>query len=374
MARLRFGLIGTGFIGRMHAIALHAVGAVFDDIEAPLCTWLADANDELARKAAADLRFEHGTGDWRELVTHPDVDVVDICTPNYLHQEMALAALEAGKHVYCEKPLALTPGQADELAAAAARAGVCHAVGFNFVRNPILRHARAMIEAGELGVVHGFTGRNLEDYMADPAVPHSWRCERRLAGSGALADLGSHLINLAHFLIGDIARVQASLSTIHDTRVPRGGGAALPVENEDVALVLVEFVSGATGTFNISRVATGYKSGLGFTITGTRGTLEFDQERMNELRFYSADDRSGRRGFRTLLTGPEHPDYARFCPAPGHGLGINDLKILEIHELIRAIQAGQPVWPDFAEGARVQRLMAAIERSHATRTWVDTAR
>src|SRR5688572_18002337 len=209
MARLRFGLIGTGFIGRMHAIALHAVGTVFDDIEPPLCTWLADASDELARQAAADLKFEHATGDWRELVQRPDVDVVDICTPNYLHREMALATIAAGKHVYCEKPLALTPEEADEIATAAERAGVCNSIGFNFVRNPILRHAREMIDAGELGTVHTFSGRNLEDYMGDAAVPHGWRCERRFAGSGALADLGSHLINLAHFLIGDIARVQA---------------------------------------------------------------------------------------------------------------------------------------------------------------------
>jgi predicted dehydrogenase len=374
MARLRFGLIGTGFIGRMHAIALHAVGPVFDDIEAPLCTWLADANDALARKAAADLKFDNATGDWRELVKRPDVDVVDICTPNYLHREMALATIAAGKHVYCEKPLALTCEEADEIATAAERAGVCNSIGFNFVRNPILRHAREMIEAGELGTIHTFSGRNLEDYMGDAAVPHGWRCERRFAGSGALADLGSHLINLAHFLIGDIARVQASLNTVYRERTPRGGGRPLPVENEDVALVLVGFASGATGSFNISRIATGYKSGLGFTITGTRGALEFDQERMNELRFYSANDPSGRRGFRTILTGPEHPDYARFCPAPGHGLGINDLKILEIHELIRAIESGRPIWPDFREGARVQRLMAAIEQSHEARSWVETAR
>jgi predicted dehydrogenase len=358
----------------MHAIALHAVGTVFDDIEAPLCTWLADASEELARKAAADLKFDKATGDWRRLVREPDVDVVDICTPNYLHREMALATIAAGKHVYCEKPLALTPEEADEVADVAERAGVCNSIGFNFVRNPILRHAREMIEGGELGTIHGFSGRNLEDYMGDAAVPYGWRCERRLAGSGALADLGSHLINLAHFLVGDIARVQASLNTVFRERTPRGGNRPLPVENEDVAHVLVEFASGATGSFNISRIATGYKSGLGFTITGTRGTLEFDQERMNELRFYSASDPGGRRGFRTILTGPEHFDYSRFCPAPGHGLGINDLKILEIHELIRAIESGRPAWPDFREGARVQRLMAAIEQSHATRSWVETPR
>jgi predicted dehydrogenase len=374
MARLRFGLIGTGFIGRSHAIALNSVGAVFDDIEAPVCTWLADATDELARKGAADLGFANWTADWRRLVTQPDVDVVDICTPNYLHREMALAAIAAGKHVYCEKPLANTAAEAAEIARAAQRAGVCHAIGFNFVRNPILRYAKALIEAGELGEIHGFSGRNCEDYMGDAAVPYGWRCQRRLAGSGALADLGSHLINLAHFMIGDVARVQGSLKTVHKTRVERSTGRALPVENEDIALVLLEFASGATGTFNISRVATGYKSGLAFTVTGTRGTLDFDQERMNELRFYSAGDPGGSRGFRTILTGPEHFDYSRFCPAPGHGLGINDLKVLEIHELIRAIEAGRPIWPDFAEGERVQRIMEAIEQSHAERAWIEIAR
>jgi predicted dehydrogenase len=369
---LRFGLIGTGFIGRMHAIALAGVGSVFDDIEAPVCELLADASPQQARAAAAALRFRRSTGDWRELVSDPAVDVVDICTPNHLHYEMALAAIAAGKHVYCEKPLALTAAEAGELARAATTAGVRHAVGFNYMRNPMMGVARDIVASGELGHVHGFAGRYVEDYMSDPAVPWSWRCQRALAGAGALADLGSHLINAAHFVLGHpTERVLGALRTVHATRIDRATGSAQRVENEDVAEVLIEFANGATGTMDVSRIATGYKCGLAFRVTGSRGTLEFDQERMNELRVYDARDPAGRRGFRTILAGPEHGDYGRFCPAPGNGLGINDLKVIELHDLLRGIETGARIWPDFDEGWRVQRVMEAIEQSHDARAWVE---
>ncbi len=192
----------------------------------------------------------------------------------------------------------------------------------------------------------GFSGRYFEDYMADPAVPHSWRCERRLAGAGALADLGSHLIDMAEILLGPIESVFADLETVHAKRRVPATGEMLPVENEDIARGLVRFARGVGGSFEISRVATGYKCGLAFTVFGSHGSLAFDQERMNELRLYSAPPTPpGRRGFRTILAGPEHPDYAHFCPAPGHGLGINDLKVIEARNLLRAIarrHAGAP--------------------------------
>lgn len=371
MTRLKFGLIGSGFIGRAHAIALNAVGAVFPEIEAPVCEVLADGSAERAKSAAAALGFARSTGDWRELIADPRVDVVDICTPNHLHREMALAAIAAGKHVYCEKPLANTASEAREIAAAAEVAGVHHYIGFNYMCNPMIRAARELLSAGEIGDVIGFRGRYLEDYMSDPAVPHSWRCERRLAGAGALADLGSHLINLGHFLIGDIARVMGTLQTVHTHRRETASGALRPVENEDVASALVEFANGVNGTFEISRIAAGYKCGLSFRVFGTRGSVSFDQERMNELRVYTDGDVPGRRGFRTILAGPEHPDYAHFCPAPGHGLGYNDLKIIEVRNVIRAIAEDEPAWPDFREGYRVQRVMEAIEASHATRAWTE---
>jgi predicted dehydrogenase len=369
MKTYRVGLIGSGFIGRAHAIALQEVGAVFPDVAAPACEILADRDAAQAAKSAAAMGFARSTGDWRELVADLTVDIVDICSPNYLHREMALAAIAAGKHVWCEKPLALDAAEAQEVASAAAHAGVVHLIGFNYSQNPLIRLAQSMIAAGELGKVLGFSGRYFEDYMADPAVPHSWRCERKLAGAGALADLGSHLVDMAEILLGPIDSVLATLETVHAQRRVPATGEMRSVENEDTARALVRFARGCGGSFEISRVATGFKCGLAFTVFGSNGSLSFDQERMNELRHYSAADAPGRRGFRTILAGPEHPDYAHFCPAPGHGLGINDLKVIEARNLLRAIADGAPARPGFDVGLRVQRVMDAMERSHGSGTW-----
>ncbi len=376
MGAIRFGLIGSGFMGRAHSIALHSVAATFGADYAVDCVSLADATPERAREAAASLGFARSTGDWRELIADPRIDVVDICTPNHLHAEMALAALAAGKHVYCEKPLALDMKESAAVAEAARRAGVVNGIGFNYICNPMVQAARDMIRAGEIGEVVSFTGRYVEDYMCDPRTPFTWRCERRLAGSGALADLGSHLINMSHVLLGPISRVNGVIRTVHKQRTETATGKVRQVENEDIASALVEFASGVQGTMEISRVAAGYKCGLTVQVVGSRGTLEFNQERMNELRLYRADDATGSRGFRTILAGPEHPEYGAFCPAPGHGLGINDLKVIEVRNLLRAIRTGTPASPDFAEGLRVQQVMTAIEAAAASGSWtsVDSVR
>lgn len=368
---LGFGLIGTGFMGRAHAIALRAVASVFPEVRVPRCVVVADTNAARAEEAARQLRFERHTDDWRSLLDDPSIGAINICTPNYLHHEMALAALKAGKHVYCEKPLALNVAQAREMADAAGSAGVAQILGFNYVTNPLIRLAREIVDSGEIGDPIGFAGRYLEDYMASPDVPHSWRCERRYAGAGALADLGSHLVNLLHVVLGRPRRVLGSTWTVISERLEPKSGKWLPVENEDVAAAHLEIESGIPATFEISRVATGYKCGLQFEVFGSRGSLRFDQERMNELRFYRGDDVRGRRGFRTILAGPEHADYARFCPAPGHGLGINDLKIIEVRNFLNAVQTGTPAFPGFDEGLRVQQVMAAIETSAAEKSWVD---
>lgn len=370
MAKLGFGLIGSGFMGRAHAIALHAVGAVFDEIEAPACVCIADQDDARASRAARELGFDRGTADWSSMLADPDIDVIDICTPNYLHFDMALATLEAGKHVYCEKPLALDVAQAAELAGVASRSPVVHAVGLNYTTNPLIQTAREIVASGEIGEAVHFSGSYFEDTMASPDVPWSWRCERRLAGAGALADLGSHLINMLHFLLGNPKRLLGDVHTVIAARRDPVSGAMRTVENEDYARALVELESGLPATLQTSRVATGYKCGLRFEIFGTRGSLGFDQERMNELRLYTSDQAAGRAGFKTVLAGPAHADYARFCPAPGHGLGINDLKVIEIRNLVRAIERGENFYPDFAEGLLVQQVMAAIEQSSQERAWV----
>ena len=372
VTNLRFGLLGTGFMGKAHAIALRSVGTVFPDVNTPELACLVDSDSGRAKRDARAWGFARHSDDWRSACTDDEIDVIDICTPNHLHKDMALAAAAAGKHIYCEKPLGLSGAEALEICEAAESAGVRTAVGFNYICNPMLTLAREMIAAGEIGDVYNFRGSYQEDYLADPGAPFSWRCLRAQGGSGALNDLGTHLINMAEFLLGPISSVFGRLTTVYPQRIDPESGKTRDVENEDIAQVLVSFASGCAGTMEISRIATGRKCGLEFEIHGTNGSLEFDQERMNELRVYSSDDVKGRRGYRTILAGPEHADYGNFCPAPGHGLGINDLKVIEIRNLLRGIANDEPIYADFRNGWRVQSLIDAIDTSDDRREWIQT--
>lgn len=372
VTNLRFGLLGTGFMGKAHAIALRSVATVFPDVNAPELACLVDSDSGRAERDARAWGFARHSDDWRSVCDDADIDVIDICTPNHLHKDMALAAAAAGKHIYCEKPLGLSGAEALEICGAAESAGVRTAVGFNYICNPMLVLAREMIASGEIGDVYNFRGSYQEDYLGDPSAPFSWRCLRAQGGSGALNDLGTHLINMAEFLLGPIASVFGRLTTVYPQRIDPESGKTRNVENEDIAQVLVSFASGCAGTMEISRIATGRKCGLEFEIHGTNGSLEFDQERMNELRVYSSDDVKGRRGYRTILAGPEHADYGNFCPAPGHGLGINDLKVIELRNLLRGIANDEPIYADFRNGWRVQSLIDAIEISDKQCEWVKT--
>ena len=372
MTSLRFGLLGTGFMGKAHAIALRSVATVFPGVSAPVLSSLVDADADKAASDAKAWGFERSSDDWESVCNEPDIDVVDICTPNHLHKEMALAAAAAGKHIYCEKPIGLSGGEAHEIWQAAEAAGVRTAMGFNYTCNPMLELAREMIAGGEIGEVYNFRGSYQEDYLSNPQTPFSWRCLRSQGGSGALNDLGTHLFQMAEFLLGPIASVYGTLTTVFSQRRDVFSGELRDVENEDIAQVLVSFDSGCRGTMEISRIATGRKCGLVFEIHGTKGSLIFDQERMNELKVYLSSDAKGRRGHRTIMSGPEHGDYGSFCPAPGHGLGINDLKIIEVRNLIRGIADNTPVYADFLNGWRVQTIVDAIEQSHEHREWVQT--
>jgi predicted dehydrogenase len=381
----RIGLIGSGFMGKGHAMAYKLAPSVFEDLAVtPRLRLLADVDAELAERAARELGFEESTGEWRELVIHPEVDVVDITTPNHLHAEMALAAIAAGKHVYCEKPLALDAASARAMANAAAAAGVVTLVGFNYLKSPAALAAKRLIADGVLGQIWHFRGAFHQDALADPTQPFGWRFERALAGAGALGDLGAHVLALAHFLVGEITRVSALARTVIPERPEggagygyragaRAGGSMRQVENEDLLHALLVFEGGATGSFETSRVATGRKVHLTYEITGSRGSLAFDHERMNELQLYLADDPADRRGFRTVIMGPEHPYYGKFWPVAGCGLGFGDMKVIEIYELLQAVAQGKPASPDFAAGAAVQRVIDALLASAAEGQWVETA-
>lgn len=371
MRTLRIGLIGTGYMGKAHAIAYRNASAVFPLDTRIHCDLVAEINADLAATKAAELGFSRSTGNWEALVKDPDIDIVDICSPNFLHKKMALAAVAAGKHVYCEKPLALTSEDALEMTRAAETAGVKTLVGFNYPKNPTVQLAKEIIDSGEIGRVVHFRGTFNEDYLADANLPFSWRLKRGFSGAGTLGDMGSHLIQLAQHLVGPITEVCADLQTVHRQRpIPDQPGEFGTVENDDQVHLLARFAGGAMGTLESSRIAWGRKNGLWFEITGTRGSLVYDQERLSELQLFSADDRSDRQGFRRILTGPEHPDYGHFCVSPGHGLGYNDMKAVEVRDLVEGIITDRPLWPDFRAAYEVNRVMDAIEQSFAEHRWV----
>lgn len=362
------GVIGTGYMGACHAQALARVGHSFEPALRPELVAVADAAIAGAEAARDRFGFARATDDWRELLADPKIELVSIATPNVLHKEMALAALAAGKHVWCEKPLALTAADAKELAGAAASAGTTTLVGYNYLRSPAVAFARKLVEGGELGAVTQFRAIFDEDFMGPASFLFSWRCETALAGTGALGDMGSHLVNLAHFLVGPIAEVSAGLATAISERRD-AEGRLRQVENDDVSETLVRFANGALGHLGCSRIAWGRKNGLDFELYGRQGGLRFTQERFNEIQLFRPADRADDNGFRTILTGPPHPPFARFTPGWGHGIGFNDLKVIEAAHLLQAIADGTPAWPDFTEGWRVEAVIEAIARSAATRCW-----
>ncbi|MDT3378430.1 Gfo/Idh/MocA family oxidoreductase [Labrys neptuniae] len=368
--QLRIGLIGTGFMGKTHVFGFAAAQRVFDlDYDIVLHT-VADRSEELAAAAAQTLGFSTSSGDWKTLIADPDIDVIDITAPNALHKQMALAALAAGKHVYCEKPLATTAADAAEMAQAAQAAGVRTQVGFNYLCNPLFSLARDMIRGGELGEIRSYRGIHAEDYMADAESPFTFRHDP--AGGGALADLGSHALATAEFLLGPIERVQGDSVTVIASR-PDGKGGRRNVEVDDLGRAFLRFASGASGSLEASWIATGRKMQHDFEVYGTKGALIFSQERFNELHFFDTSDRQGRRGFRRIEAGPDHAPYGAFCVAPGHQLGFNDLKAIEISGFVDAIAGKRPEPFGFKAGHRIQSLVEAIQRSGLEGRWIDTS-
>jgi predicted dehydrogenase len=369
MKKLGIGIIGTGFMGKAHAFAYRAALAAFPDIPTPVLRSIADVDAVSAKKAALQYGFETSTGNWRDLINDPTVDVVSITTPNSLHKEMAMAAIAAGKHVHCEKPLSPSVADSLEMMRAAEAKGLHTQVGFNYIKNPMLKLARQMIDAGELGEITGFRGIHAEDYMHDPQSPWTWRIDPS-GGPGVIADLGSHIIGMARFLLGDIAEVNADVRTVITERpAQRGATEMKPVLVDDVARILVHFGRGCGGTIEANWIQTGRKMQLGFELTGEKGSLVFNQERFNELHFYRAGGDPKTSGFTKIESGPQHQPYGSFCVAGGHGLGFNDLKTIEMAEFLGAIGSGIKSGPDFREACEIQKVVDAAILSSKTRSW-----
>jgi predicted dehydrogenase len=368
---LNLALVGAGFIGRSHALAIHAVNRTFPDVPlqaVPLI--LAELDARRAEEAAGRLGFQSWTANWEEAVDR--ADAVILATPSFMHMPIARRTLEQGKPLLCEKPVGLSAAQAAELAALAAAKSTPVAVGFTYTRLPLVRHAKHLIEGGTLGKVVHVRGRHAEDYLADPDAPHSWRLDAATAGRcGALGDLGYHIVAILRELCGPISGLSGISRTVHAQRPdPADGGRLRPVDNEDYAAAVVRFESGAVGTIEASRVAAGRKMDLSFEIVCERGTIAFDAERMNELQVYETGGEQASEGFRRILANPAHPGYAGFLPAPGHQIGFNDLKTIELKEFLEAVAAGRTAAPDLEDATRVSRLCEAILDSSESGCWI----
>ena len=375
---VRVGLIGAGSIARAHAIA-YASARTYCGPEVPpvRLVRVADVDEAVARAAAARLGFEAWTTDWEEVVGSPDVDLVSIATPNFLHAPMAIAAAAAGKHVLCEKPLAATAAEGERMYRAAAAAGVVHAVNFNYRKVPAVRFIARLLREGRIGDVRQLRGVFLQDWGNEARLPRSWKFAAVGAGAGALAGVGSPVIDLARHLVGELERVAATTATWIAERpvattsrafeAVHGETATAPVDVDDSAYFLGRFAGGAIGTFELSRCAPGRKNHIALEIHGSRGSIVYDYERANEVQL-CLDDDVETAGFRRVLMGPAQDDGALLA-FPGLGVGFAESIVFQVRDLLVAIAGGPPMTPDFYDGWRALAVAEAVVAA-ADRGWV----
>lgn len=370
MKKIGVGLIGTGYMGKCHAMAWTGVRPVFGDVPDIHLVHLGEASQELASKKAAEFGFAKASGDWRDVIADPEVDIVSITTPNRFHAEMAIAAFEAGKHVWCEKPMAPKLAEAEAMLDAARASGKVAILGYNYIQNPLIRHIRKLLDEGAIGAINNVRIEMDEDFLADPDAPFQQRHEA-VNGHGAIDDFGVHPLSLISTLFGRVSRVMCDMAKPYPTRKTDVGDRE--VEVFDIATILLRLANGASGMIALSRTAWGRKGRIAVQIFGSKGSILYDQERMNEFQLYLASDRATEQGFRTVLTAPHHPPYDRFIPAPGHGLGFNELKIIECRQLIGRMRGEVTVAIDFEEGIIIERTVDAMARSFREGRWADVA-
>ncbi|MEZ5666111.1 MAG: Gfo/Idh/MocA family oxidoreductase [Alphaproteobacteria bacterium] len=388
MKTINIGMIGGGFMGKAHSLAYAAMPMFFWPAPAmPVRKVVADVTEDLAKDAAARFGFERHTGDWRQIVEDDTIDAIDIATPNDSHEEIAVAAARAGKHILCEKPLARNAAESRRMFDAVKKAGVTHMVAFNYRRTPAVTTAARMIADGEIGDVLSFRGTYLQDWSADPDAPLSWRFQRSIAGSGANGDIGTHVIDMARFLVGEIVAVNAIAKTYVPTRPVQAGGldklgaaekggGDVPrgeVDVDDEILTLVRFANGATGSIEATRNAYGRNNFLAFEVHGTKGSILFDYERRDELQVCFADDPGDRKGFRTIFTGPAHAYGEALWPIPALGIGYGETKIIECHDFVKAIVDGDQPSPNFEDGWRIAVIADGILASAEQQAWLDVS-
>jgi levoglucosan dehydrogenase len=387
MQKLNVAMIGGGFMGKAHAMAYAAMPMFFWPAPAiPVRKVVVDINHEMAETARDRFGFEEASSDWRAVIARPDIDIIDICTPNNSHAEIAIAAARAGKHIICEKPLARTGEESKTMLDAVRASGSIHMVAFNYRRTPAVALAKKLIEEGRIGDILNFRGTYLQDWSADPDSPLSWRFQKSVAGSGTVGDIGTHVVDFARYLVGEIASVNALVKTHIATRPKQTGGVDKlgvgggdsnaergDVDVDDEMLTMVKFANGAIGSIEATRNAYGRNNFLTFEIHGTKGSLAFNYERRDELQVMFADDVGDAGGFRTVYTGPAHPYGSGLWPIPALGIGYGETKIIECFDLCTAIVSGKQPSPNFEDGYRIALIADAILESGRNGQWVDVA-
>jgi predicted dehydrogenase len=367
MRKLNIALIGYGFMGRAHSNAWRQVGSFFDVPFQPVLKVICGRNESEVKKVADRFGWEQYSTSWEKVVNRADIDVVDICTPGYTHAPIALAAAEAGKILFCEKPLANSLEEAQQMLDAATANKCVHMICHNYRRAPAVSLARELIDAGEIGTVYHYRATYLQDWLRNPEFPTRWRLDKSKAGSGALGDLFSHSTDLARYLVGDITEVSALLNTFVSTRPVLGSKEMAQVDVDDAALAIVRFDNGAIGTIEATRYATGRKNFNRFEINGSAGSVAFNLERMNELEFYS--DQGPNSGFTTIqATDKAHPYLNGWWP-PGHIIGYEHTFTHTVLELLDALANERMPIPNFEDGVKNQRVLDAVERSANSRMW-----
>lgn len=382
MKKVRVGMVGYKFMGKAHSNAYRVLPMFFPQSVAPEMKVICGRNPEALEQARVQFGWEEAVTDWKELIQRDDIDLIDINAPSDAHKEIAVAAAKAGKHLFCEKPLALTLADSREMLAEAEAAGVKHMVGFNYRFAPAVQLAKKLIEEGRIGQIYHFRGQFLQDWIMDPQFPLVWRLQKEIAGSGSLGDLGAHVIDMARFLVGEfqevigmsdtfikerpIATAMTGLSATGGTNSSEMG----PVTVDDATLMMARFENGALGSIEATRFAGGHRCTNGFEINGSKGSIRFDFERMNELEVYFTDDAADVQGFRRVLaTDAPHAYMDAWWPA-GHTIGYEHTFTHEMVELMKAFEEDRQPSPNFVDGVKCQEVLEAVERSIDERRWV----
>ncbi|MBC2457735.1 Gfo/Idh/MocA family protein [Clostridium beijerinckii] len=386
MKKLKVGLIGAGFMGKAHVVAYSNMPKFFWPAPAvPVLKTVCDIEPEIAKDAKDRFGFEGYCTDWHDVINDPEIDIVSICTPNNVHAEIAIAALKAGKHVLCEKPISSTSEDAKAMADAAEEVkkdDIISMCAYQYRRVPAIVLAKKFIDEGSIGKILNVRATYLQSWSADPNSPLSWRFQKKIAGAGTLGDIASHVIDISQYLAGDIKEVVSTVETYIKERPVQEGGVDLlgtvklgadakrvAVDVDDENLFLVKFKNGAVGSIEATRNAWGRNNFITFEVHGTEGSIAFNYERLNELQVCFAKDPDDRRGFKTIYTGPAHFYGEVTWNIPGMNIGYGELKTIEIYEFIKAIVEKKQPSTCFEEGYKVEKVCAAVLKSITTSQW-----